>query len=335
MSEPIGSPEIVAAAVRQGLGAPSLEVTGARLLAGGAMHDSWGADGGAEQLVVRLSPPHRDDAEKSRVEFAVLKVMHERGARVPRPIYVGENERGQTFMLMERVGGDSNPRQLLTAPKFEHTRKQLITDLAEDLAIIHSVSPEEISVPLRGPAHGGDALVFELDRQVEEYEKQRHNPHPVVEWALRYVRRNASALAPPSRPIHVVHGDLRVGNLMYDERGLVSNLDWEGTHAGEAEEDLSWFTTKVWRFNRRDLEAGGIATREAWITAYERASGFAIDRDRMRLWEVLQNARWAVICMMQARQHLDGIMDSHEHAAIGRRAADTEFEILRLVGATA
>ena len=260
--------------------------------------------------------------------------MHERGARVPRPIYVGENERGQTFMLMERVGGDSNPRQLLTATRFEHTRKQLIEDLATDLAIYHSVPPDEVPVPLRGPSDGGDALQFELDRQVEEYERQRHNPHPVVEWALRYVRRQLGTLAPQLRPTHVVHGDLRIGNVMYDEHGLVAALDWEGTHAGEAEEDLSWFTTKVWRFNRRDLEAGGIATREAWLAAYERASGHTVDRERMRLWEVLQNARWAVICMMQARQHLDGIMDSHEHAAIGRRAADTELEILRLVGAT-
>jgi hypothetical protein len=37
--------------------------------------------------------------------------------------------------------------------------------------------------------------------------------------------------------------------------------------------------------------------------------------------------------MMQARAHLDGHTNSHELAAIGRRTAETEMEILRLTGA--
>jgi hypothetical protein len=47
---------------------------------------------------------------------------------------------------------------------------------------------------------------------------------------------------------------------------------------------------------------------------------------------VLQNIRWAEITMMQARAHLDGLTKSHELAAIGRRTAETELEILRLTG---
>jgi len=39
--------------------------------------------------------------------------------------------------------------------------------------------------------------------------------------------------------------------------------------------------------------------------------------------------------MMQARAHLDGNTQSHELAAIGRRTAETELEILRLTGALA
>ena len=109
-------------------------------------------------------------------------------------------------------------------------------------------------------------------------------------------------------------------------------LDWEGTHIGEPEEDISWFCTRVWRFGRNDLEAGGIATREAWISAYEQASGRAIDRARVAAWEVLQNIRWCQITMMQARAHLDGHTNSHELAAIGRRFAETELEVLRLTG---
>jgi aminoglycoside phosphotransferase (APT) family kinase protein len=337
MADPIGSPEIVAAAVRQGLDIPTLEVKGARLLAGGAMHDSWGADAvlpdRTDELVVRLSPPARDDAAKSRAEFIVMKLAHERGARCPKPIYVGENERGQTFMLMTRMPGETNPRQLVTSPDFEACRKALVQQLAEDIAKVHTITPAEVGDALRAPHADAECLSVELERQRVEYERVKINTHPLLEWSFRWMARNIATLSPRTRPLHVVHGDLRVGNIMYDKNGLTANLDWEGTHIGEAEEDLSWFLTKVWRFNRRDLAAGGIADRETWVQAYEKYSGFAIDRDRLRLWEVFQNVRWSVICMMQAHQHLSGIMDSHEHAAIGRRAADTELEVLRLVGA--
>ncbi len=327
----IGSPEIVAAAVRQGLASPQAEVRGAKLLAGGAMHDSWAADTGADELVVRLSPPARDDAAKSRAEFAVMKAAYERGCRSPKPIFVGENERGQTFMLMTRMPGDTNPRQLTTSPDYADARVALIDHLAEDLVKLHSVRPGEIDVPMRTPAPTEDPLLSAALLQFAEYDKQKLSPHPVVEWGLRYVVRNCPNLKPQTRPVHIVHGDLRTGNIMYDKQGLTAMLDWEGTHAGEAEEDLSWFCTRVWRFNRKDLAAGGVTDRETWLKAYERHSGETIDRERMKLWEVLQNVRWSVITMMQARQHMDHVMDSHEHAAIGRRGADTELEVLRLI----
>ncbi len=109
-------------------------------------------------------------------------------------------------------------------------------------------------------------------------------------------------------------------------------LDWEGTHIGEPEEDIAWVCTRVWRFGKNDLEAGGIAPREDWIQAYEKASGLTVSRERVAAWEVLQNIRWAEITMMQARAHLDRHTKSHELAAIGRRTAETELEILRLTG---
>src|SRR5207253_10894633 len=90
--------------------------------------------------------------------------------------------------------------------------------------------------------------------------------------------------------------------------------------------------TRVWRFGKNDREAGGIASREEWVRAYEIASGLAISRERVATWEVLENIRWAEITMMQARAHLDGHTQSHELAAICRRAAETELEILRLAG---
>jgi aminoglycoside phosphotransferase (APT) family kinase protein len=306
-------------------------------LAGGAMHESWAVKalkGDSEtDLVVRLAPAGRADIQKMRNEYGVLKAMYERGVTAPEPLAMGSAPTGEVYMVMRRIEGDTNPRRLVTEPGLEEARKRFIDQLAESLAIIHSVRPSEIDgVVLRSPEEGQDAVVHEQQRLLQDYHRLKLNPHPAVVWALRWVEREAPSLKPTGRPILMVHGDLRVGNLMYDDNGLAAILDWEGAHAGEPEEDLAWFCTRVWRFGQNHLEAGGVTDRETWVRAYEKASGTDIDRDRLRVWEVLRNVHWAVVCMMQARAHVDSQQRSHELAAIGRRAGDTELEILRLTG---
>ena len=106
------------------------------------------------------------------------------------------------------------------------------------------------------------------------------NPHPAIEWAFRWLDRQIEQLETPERAPCVVHGDFRIGNMLYDEEGLTALLDWEGTHIGEPEEDIAWLCTRVWRFGKNDLEAGGIASREDWIGAYEKASGCGQPRAR-------------------------------------------------------
>ncbi len=328
---------ILEEAVRLALGGEGVTISDAKKLAGGAMHESWGvkatARGAESDLVVRLSPAGRADPEKMNREYTVLKAMHERGVRAPKPFAMGSADTGEVYMVMERAEGDTNPRKFITSPEYETARKQFIEDLARSLAIIHEVRPVELpGIDLRSPAEDEDPAEFERQRLITDYHHLKLNPHPAVVWALRWVGREIEKLERTGRPILVVHGDLRVGNLMYDENGLSAILDWEGVHAGEPEEDLAWLCTRVWRFGQNDLEAGGITDRETWVQAYERASGATIDRNRLRVWEVLRNIHWAVVCMMQARAHTDSQQRSHELAAIGRRAGDTELEILRLTG---
>lgn len=324
-------------AVRRALGS-SVEVGKPWKLAGGAVHDSWAVDATVgttrHELVVRVSPGGRSDHDKTLREFEVLKAMWDRAVLVPQPFVADESEAtGESYLVMSRVSGESNPRKLTTDPGLDTARKNLVTELARQLAIIHTVMPEDVKAPgMRGPEPGEDPLAYQR-RQVEaDYHTFWLNPHPAVEWGFRWIDRKLERFNEPGRRACVIHGDLRVGNIMYDENGLTSILDWEGVHVGEPEEELAWFCTRVWRFARPDFEAGGVASREEWIQAYEQASERSIDRERFAAWEVLQNIRWAEITMMQARAHLDGQNRSHELAAIGRRTAETELEILRLTG---
>lgn len=308
-------------------------------LAGGAMHDSWAVDRegdnpGPRELVVRVSPAGRADHEKTRREFEVLRVAFARGIRCPEPIGLGQCASGEDYLVMARVGGDANPRQLVTGATFGEARERMVEQLAEALAATHTIAPGDVSAApsMRSPAAGEDPLRFERRVVEDAYQTYLLNPHPAIEWAWRWLDHQLDALPQPATEPCVVHGDFRIGNMLYDERGLTSVLDWEGTHIGEPEEDLAWLCTRVWRFGRHDLEAGGIASREAWLRAYEEASGRAVSRERVAAWEVLHNIRWCQITMMQAQAHLGGQTNSHELAAIGRRTAETELEILRLTG---
>lgn len=332
-----GTAHIAVRAVRDYCG-PDADVGEPTKLAGGAMHDSWAVDAGmhgdTRELVVRVSPAGRADHEKTRREFEVLRVAFARGITCPEPLAIGLCESGDDYLVMARVEGDTNPRQLIGNDAYGSARQNVLQRLAENLALIHQVTADDVAAApgMRSPASGEDPLRFERRLTEEAYRLQVLNPHPAIEWAFRWIDREIAHLDDPGTAHCLVHGDFRIGNMMYDEHGLTAILDWEGVHIGDADEDLAWFCTRVWRFGRNDLAAGGIASREAWLAAYELASGRRVSRERVAVWEVLQNIRWAQITMMQARAHLDGQTVSHELAAIGRRTAATELEILRLTG---
>src|SRR3546814_11752293 len=93
-------------------------------------------------------------------------------------------------------------------------------------------------------------------------------PHPAFELGFRWLEANR----PATTTVGVVHGDFRLGNLLVDQEGLRAVLDWELAHLGDPLEDLGWFCVRAWRFGS-PLPAGGLATREDGVSAYEAASG--------------------------------------------------------------
>ena len=96
-------------------------------------------------------------------------------------------------------------------------------------------------------------------------------------------------------------------------------------------EDLGWLCVKSWRFGAVDKPAGGFGSREELWAAYQRAGGGKVDPVRAHWWEVLGTARWGIICHNQAFKHLSGSIRSMELASIGRRAVETEVDLLQLL----
>jgi aminoglycoside phosphotransferase (APT) family kinase protein len=308
-----------------------------RLLAGGASQEAWAVDialdGDTLDLVMRrdMGGVLTFVTLSRATEFAVISAAYAAGVPVPRPYFEPAEIGGKPAFFMERVPGDAVGRRITADPAFAGARALLPEQLASALAAIHRVDVRAAGLDgrLQQPRDGRSAVSVELERLYRELDAI-DEPHPALELALRWLTLNEPAREAATT---LVHGDFRIGNVLVDETGLRAVLDWEFAHVGDPDEDVAWMCVRAWRFGRNDLEAGGIAPRETWIRAYERAAGRTVDRDRVAYLEILGNVKWAIGAAMQSRRHLSGQEPSIELASLGRLCAEMEFEALRAIAA--
>jgi len=288
------------------------------LLAGGASKEAWAVDADDEPLLVRRAAVgviHRHTLSLAD-EFAVLKVAHEAGVAVPRPYgYVADLE-GREAFVMERLEGETIGRRIVRHPELAAAREKLPTQMAEQLAAIHSI-------PLDGVPFLRETS---LERLVEELD-EIGEPHPAIELGLWWLRENR----PLARPAVLAHGDYRIGNIVVDEGGLVGVLDWEFAHLDDPVRDLGFGLVRAWRFGVDDRRLGGIGDAEPYVDRYNELTGFDVRPEELDYWELAGNVAWAIGCLTQARRHLSGQDRSVELAILGRLGAEVEYEICHLL----
>ncbi len=327
----------LAAFLRRHHGARDVRIDGLRLLTGGASRQTWAfdaaiehADGRAESVaLVMRSDARRGPTFMSReTECRLLQLASEAGVPVPRVHAMGDESLGMPFFLMQRVEGETIPRRLLRDEQYARAREVMTKQLGTILATIHRIPLGDVaSLGLPTPAVGTPAAEAEMGRWEATYRVITVDPHPAFELAFRWLR----ARMPPASAPALVHGDFRIGNIIFGPEGARAVLDWELAHIGDPMEDLGWLCVRSWRFGNDHLPVGGLGTREELFDAYEAAGGGRPDPGVVRWWEVFGNLRWGIICISQMRAYLDGQSTSVELAAIGRRTAETEWELLRLM----
>lgn len=314
-------------------GASRARVVSLQPLSGGAIQDNrrlvagieGGPFAGTLDAVVRMDAPSRVAVSHDRArEFALLRRAHRAGVRVAEPLWLCADETvlGRPFFVMRRMPGIAAGHRLVKDAAEAGFGEALAAELGAELAKIHTIpiaSPELsfLVAPKESPAR---ALVA----QYRDFLDDLPDPAPAVEWGLAWLARHA----PPAGKIVLCHRDFRTGNYLVDDGRLSAVLDWEFAGPGDPDEDLGWFLAKCWRFGRVEREAGGIGPREAFIAAYERASGRAVDRQRLGYWEVMAHVRWAVIALQQAERHASGAEDNLELALTAHVVPELELEIL-------
>ena len=284
-----------------------------RRLTGGASRETWmfSADG-QRYVMQRVRPGHPGGLG---FEPPVLMQAQEAGVPVPQMVFDGSASDAleRPFMIVRAVEGETIARKILRDDEFSHARTVLASQLGAAAARTHMVKEEDVP-DLPGP----DQLT--MYRNVMD---ELGEPHPVFEIAFRWLEQNR----PSQDRRTLVHGDLRLGNIMVDSSGLTAVLDWELAHIGDPMEDLGWLCVRAWRFGGSNPVAG-IGSYDELFDAYENVSGIRPQLDAVRWWEVLGTLKWGIICIRQAATHLQGIARSHELAAIGRRVCENEYDLL-------
>ena len=315
----MNAPEL-AAALAGRLGRVTVE--GLTRLSGGASRETWafdavGADGSRAELVLRRDPPGLpgEPGAMSR-EARAIGAARAAGLAVPEVLLCTDEPGlwGSAGVVMRRVAGETIARRILRDDAYRRAREVLAGQLGAFAAGLHGLDPPD-GLPAPDPLPG-------LRAELEE----SGQPSPVFELALRTLE---AGLPQPRTPV-LVHGDLRLGNLIVGPDGLRAVIDWELVHTGSPAEDLGWLCVKAWRFGSRQ-PAAGVGTREELLAAYRAAGGADIGLDELRWWEILGTLRWGLMCVSQAQAHLSGAHRSVELAAIGRRVCEQEWDLLLLL----
>jgi aminoglycoside phosphotransferase (APT) family kinase protein len=321
--------------VRARLG-DGVSVAEPKRLPGGASRETWllavtHADGREERLVLRRDPPGHVVESSRAGEYALLEAAHAAGVPVPRMRWLEDDAAvlGAPFFVMEWVAGETIGRRLLRDERLAVARDRLPEQLATALAGVHGIDPNRPALSfLTRPDRESSPALTEVARYRDVLRGIAPDPHPTLELAVRWLERRA----PAPQTTTVVHGDFRIGNVIVGEDGLRAVIDWELAHVGDPLEDLGWLCVRSWRFGNDDRPAGGLCARERFVAAYEAARGVAVDRTAVHWWEVFGNFKWAVVCIMQAQTFLGG-GGNVELAALGRRTAEMELELLDLMEA--
>ena len=319
--------------IRDITGVESVEVEEGLLLPGGAIQKNQAltvtiGDGnleGTHEMVLRCEASAKlSESQPLKHQFKLLEIAQRATITVPRPYwFCGDSSViGQPFFLMERIKGESLGNRITR----NGPQPAIAAELGRELAKIHAIGNLGDQLNFLEAIKVSPAL--DAITKYRRYLDELPEPHPVIEWTLRWLERKA----PTSDEIVLCHRDFRTGNYMVHSKRLTGILDWEFAGWGDPHEDIAWFCARCWRFSAPEQKAGGIADRQSFYNAYEKHSGRSIDHQQINYWETMAHTRWAIIALQQSMRHRSKEEPNLELALIGRRLAELEYECLKLTG---
>lgn len=289
---------------------------------------SWSAEGTRylEPCVLLLQEEAGQLESDVAVEFDVLRAVQQGPAFAPRPLWLDADGEilGSPGFLMARLGGGARLRELLDPGRSAQNRGVAL-GLAAAAAALHDLPPDALRAS-RLPMVGRDEAALVQVRYWEaQFLEHRMEAHPILVDAFAWLR----AHAPVAERVCIVHGDLRFGNVLYEEDRLCGLLDWEMAHLGDPCEDLAWAYRPLWAPRPEP-------SFEAFVAAYERASSLRLPPFNLHYYRLFSEAKHAVISLTGARSFAAGRTRRLRHADRMTWVPECllEFQRLRREGAS-
>jgi aminoglycoside phosphotransferase (APT) family kinase protein len=319
----------------------SAKVESLRRLSGGASRETWSFDvsiagGKSIPLILKRDPitylpdgtfhsENPDDIPLGvdrATEGRLMALAGSVGVPAPEvPFFLAEDARTSAGFVMQRLEGETLGRRILRDEALADARKKLAFQCGHAAARLHTLPAEDLP----------ELQSMDARQQVDFFRREMHavdHPYPGFEYGFRWLEERLE-LAGASHTL--VHGDFRNGNILVGPDGLRGVLDWELAHLGNPLNDLGWICVRSWRFGHFRKPVGGFGEIEDLIAGYGAGGGENVRTEALHYWEVFGTLRWGILCISMAFGHINGKYSSLEKAAVGRRTAETEYDLLQLI----
>ncbi|MCU1373980.1 MAG: hypothetical protein JWO68_1266 [Actinomycetia bacterium] len=278
-----------------------------RRTSAGFSRENWVFDatwsGQRHDLIARRDPVGSVLETDRRVETAVLRALA--GTDVPSPTLrwadVDGDRLGRPALIMDLAPGTCDGF-VLNGDRPLERRVALARRLYDHLAGIHLIDWRALGLGDDLDDPGTKAALAAVDHWESELRRVRLDPEPELALVIAWLRANA----PTNGVTTLVHGDFKAGNVLLDGDDVTVVLDWETAHLGDPHEDLGWVTNP--------LRAGEHKIAGAWepqdlFDRWTENTGWPVDAEAVRWWQVLANVKLAVIVLTGSRAFVEGRLD--------------------------
>ncbi|MCZ8183657.1 MAG: phosphotransferase family protein [Beijerinckiaceae bacterium] len=324
MSAADWSLETLAAYLHQALpgcsGLPQVE-----RISGGQSNPTYFITFPERRLVLRKQPPGilLPSAHAIDREFRVLRALDGTGVPVPEALHFCEDRAiiGTPFYLMERLEGRVfHDCTLPGVPAGQ--RHAMVLSVAEALAALHAVEPQAVGLGDFG--RPGDYFARQVSRWSRQWQENRTREDAAMDRLIDLLPRHI----PPGEVQSIVHGDFRIGNMMFHptEPRVIAILDWELATLGHPLADLAHFSMayvtapdEYGGLLGLDLARLGLPGQAEFEEAYRRASPHGLGLQPFHMAFAL--FRWAAIFEGIAYRAQRGTANAGNAGEIGRLSA--------------
>ncbi len=172
-------------------------------------------------------------------EFAIVRALSDRGFLLPKVIGFEPTGHviGQRFIVTEwALGSAINPWRV----KDRNTAaldEELCRSWVRHIAVLHQMDPAILrSAGVDEAAASSSYLKQQVEYWVERVRRAERHPGPLAEMACAWLER----ALPDGGATAIVHGDLRIGNMLVAGAEVTTFLDWEMAAVGDWRADIGY-----------------------------------------------------------------------------------------------